>query len=269
MLRDVLATAPDVETWPCDEIPFIWRYGNGSLEHDEFTRGMAAPPIRRYIRRAFEKHARRHGARIIAEKTCANSLRVEFVDAVLPEAVFVRIVRNGIDATVSAMKRWVAPPEPRYLLKKLRYVPASEVPRATFAFARNRLGQLRSSHHKLAVWGPRYKGMQESMLSEGLVEVCARQWLRCVESAEAALSAMDPSRVVLVRYEDLVQHPAREIGRVSNELGLNLDSRALERAASKVNPGKVGTGLAELDEVDRDRIRKLLREPLLRFGYEC
>lgn len=269
LLRDMLTMAPNVATWPCDEIPFVWRYGNGSLGHDEFTRSMATPKIRGYIRSTFRNIAHKHSARVVVEKTCANSLRVEFVDAVLPEAVFVRLVRNGVDATASAMKRWVASPEPRYLVRKLRYVPIGEVPRAALTFARNRIDQLRSGTNTLGIWGPRFKGMREAMSTRSLAEICALQWLHCVQTTETTLSTIGPDRVVRVRYEDLVGNPAEEIRRITSELRLSQDPLMLDRAASKVKPDKVGRGLLELDPIDRSKVLQLLREPMSNLGYEC
>ncbi len=61
---------------------------------------------------------------MVVEKTCATSLRVEFVRAVLPDAKYVFITRDGLDAAASAMERWHAPLDLRYTAAKARFVPA-------------------------------------------------------------------------------------------------------------------------------------------------
>ena len=38
----------------------------------------------------------------MVEKTCANTLRLPFVDKVLPEARYLHIVRDGVDVVASA-----------------------------------------------------------------------------------------------------------------------------------------------------------------------
>ncbi len=62
--------------------------------------------------------ARRDDADVVVEKTCANSLRVPFVDRVVPEARYVFIRRDGLDAVGSAMARWKAPLDIPYLARK-------------------------------------------------------------------------------------------------------------------------------------------------------
>ena len=47
---------------------------------------MATPKVAAYIRGRFDEIRRRYDARSVVEKTCANSLRVEFARAVVPEA---------------------------------------------------------------------------------------------------------------------------------------------------------------------------------------
>ncbi|HUT60609.1 MAG TPA: sulfotransferase, partial [Phycisphaerae bacterium] len=108
MLRDMLTAFPGVGTWPCDEINYIWRHGNARYATDEFPPELARPRVRAYIRRAFDRLAARRGLSHVVEKTCANSLRVQFVRAVVPEARFIHIVRDGRDVAVSAVQRWTA-----------------------------------------------------------------------------------------------------------------------------------------------------------------
>ena len=87
---------------------------------------MARPEVAAYIRRRFDR-VRRSDAPYVVEKTCANSLRMGFVRAVLPDAKYVLITRDGIDAAASAMVRWNAPFDLRYTAAKARYVPWSDV----------------------------------------------------------------------------------------------------------------------------------------------
>ena len=108
MRRGVLTTLPGVVTWPCDEINDIWRHGNVRYPSDELTREMARLEVVRYIRRQFDSVARRYRAPTVLEQTCANALRVSFFEAVGPEARYLFIRREGVDAVGSALKRWNA-----------------------------------------------------------------------------------------------------------------------------------------------------------------
>ncbi len=113
MLRDVLTSLRGFTTWDCDEINLTWRHGNRDHPDDELTPAHATPRVRRYVDSQFERVRGSGGGRVV-EKTCANSLRVEFVHAVRPAAHYVQIVRDGYDAAPSAVERWHAPFDARY-----------------------------------------------------------------------------------------------------------------------------------------------------------
>ena len=153
MLRDVLTSLPGFATWPCDEINYIWRHGNVRYPSDEFTPDMARAEVCGYIRRRFDRVAQRYRAKVVVEKTCANSLRVGFVNAVLPDAKFVLIFRDGRDAVASAMKRWVAPLDFEYIFKKARYVPFGDMPYYAFKYLRSRIAMTSSRKRRISLLG--------------------------------------------------------------------------------------------------------------------
>ena len=108
MLRNIVADFDGVATWPCDEINYILRHGNLFHPSDEFSARQVTPKVKKYIKSTFEKFGESVSADIILEKTCANSLRVKFLNKIFPEAKYIFIVRDGIDATGSAKLRWTA-----------------------------------------------------------------------------------------------------------------------------------------------------------------
>ena len=108
MLRDLLTSAPGVETWPCDEINYIWRHGNLTEPSDEFSPLMATENVNSFIRNKFDKLFRLKDCSYIVEKTCANSLRVGFVSKVFPDAKFIHLIRDGRDVVASAKKTLVS-----------------------------------------------------------------------------------------------------------------------------------------------------------------
>ena len=84
MLRDMLVKLPGVGTWPCDEINYIWRHGNVRYQSDELFPENATTKVQAYVRKQFENIAKAQDLQTVVEKTCANSLRVGFVDRILP-----------------------------------------------------------------------------------------------------------------------------------------------------------------------------------------
>ena len=150
MLRDVLCDLPEIATWPCDEINYIWRHGNVRYPSDELPKHNASSSVQRYIRKQFQWVEHAYSANIVVEKTCANCLRVPFVDAVVPQAKYIYIYRDGIDATGSAKLRWTAKLDIPYLLEKVRFVPRMDLPYYAFRYFWSRMYRLFSREKRLA-----------------------------------------------------------------------------------------------------------------------
>lgn len=264
MLRDALVDLPSFGTWPCDELPYVWRYGNRDRPTDEFERSDATPPVRRYIRREFARLARRQRVRYVVEKTCANTLRSGFVDAVLPEARFVVLVRDGRDVTLSAAKRWTAPLDVRYAARKARYIPGRDLAPYLWRAVRNRLHQRLDPDRRLSAWGPRIDGLPATA---PLDERCARQWRRCVERTARGLAGVDQRRVLRVEYERLVADPPGEFTAIVRWLRAPVDERDCFAAAGPIRGNSVGRWRSELDADALCRLEPILRPSLEELGY--
>lgn len=254
MLRDALTQFPGMGTWPCDEINPIWRHGNTAMETDEFGPEQARPEIRRFIRRRFRSLARSSQNEWVVEKTCANSLRPLFVHAVLPEARFIHIVRDGRDVALSAAKRWTGKTTFGYIARKARWVPIRDLPRYGWRFLQARLHKLRSGESRLSSWGPRYAGLEHDFSSCDLVPACARQWARCVQRCREGLSTLPEEQVLEVQYEDFVQNPIQGMRRIEQFLGLNWTEEDLRQSVAAVSPKSVGNWKRALSEAHRSQI---------------
>ena len=265
MLRDVLTSLPGFVTWPCDEIPYVWRHGNRAHPDDEFTRAMATPAVRAGVGRAFARIGRAGGA--VVEKTCANSLRVGFVDEALPGARFVVITRHGMDAAASAMLRWRSSFDLRYSLAKARYVPAGDVPYYAARYLGNRARRLLSRERRLAAWGPVFAGMRELPRDIPLAELAARQWRRCVERTDEDLAGIAPARVHRVRYEDFVGAPAAELAALLAFLDAPVEPAAQAAAVAGVRAGSVGKAARSLPAADQAILARVCGPVLVRHGY--
>lgn len=268
MLRDCLTALPGVGTWPCDEINYIWRHGNKRYPTDEFSPDRATGPVKRYIRRAFDRVAEKQRLEYVVEKTCANSLRVGFVDRVVPEAKFIFLVRDGRDVVASAMKRWTAPLDPGYLLRKARYVPPADLPFYAWRYLCNRAFRLVSRERRLAFWGPKFEGMRRLLDGAGLTEVCAAQWARCVRKASQSLDRIEPGRVCRVRYEDYVHRPRERFRRICDFLDIEAADDRIDQAVRHVSPHRAGLWPSTLSAADRRRIAPILRPALSQLGYD-
>ena len=267
MLRDVLTSLDGIGTWPCDEINYIWRHGNVRVETDEFGAEMATEGVSNYIRNAFDTLAEKQNLDVVVEKTCANSLRVPFVDRVIPTARYIFIYRDGVDVVGSSLKRWKAELDFPYLMRKARYVPALDLPYYACRYFGNRIFRLFSKEDRLAFWGPKFNGLNEALGAYSLEEVCALQWKRCIDLSEEAFANMPPGKVVRVKYESFVSRPGHELKRILGELKLSFDEDAINRAVANVSDRSVGKGREALNKAKLNKINALLVDSLAKHGY--
>jgi len=273
MLRDLLTQIPGFGTWPCDEINYIWRHGNTRFPTDEFGPQQATAEVKAYIRRTFTRLADDNQLTHVVEKTCANSLRVGFVDTILPNAKYLFIVRDGRDVVASALKRWSAPLDLDYILKKARYIPAGDLPYYGTHYLGNRAYRLFSGEKRLAFWGPRFQGMQELLQERSLPEVCAYQWKRCVERAEMDFRRIPAQRVYQLRYEDLVLDPKVEFEKILNFLempGEQTQASPLAKviSAKVISTVSVGKWQTDLAAATLTTITPIMQPLLAKYGYE-
>jgi hypothetical protein len=257
MLRDVLTSVDGVVTWPCDEINLIWKHGNHHEPSDELSPEHARAEVREYIRGRFERLRRRRRAPVVVEKTCATSLRVEFTRRVLPEATYVFITRDGLDAAASAMKRWHAPFDLRYTAAKVRVAPPADLMWHGWRFAAAQLRRraARGSDTTGTTggvsrwWGPRPHDFRELMRNHPLDELCAIQWQRCVEASWRGLDGLPSAQLVTVRYEDFVADPVTQAARLAETLGLTGTPDVDHVSARSVGKGR--------DDLGREAVARL------------
>jgi len=265
MLRDLLCRLPQFVTWPCDEINYIWRYGNRSFPTDQFTRDMASDKSARYIRKQFSALQRKHPEKTIIEKTCANSLRCGFLHEIFPDARFIHIIRDGRDVAASAALRWGASLDLGYVLKKARFVPLSDVPFYAFRYLKSRAHKIVSGESRLSTWGPKFDGMEECFIENSLLGGCAIQWEACVLSSLTQLAEVPASQVMEVRYEAFTSEPAQGLEEISNFLAVDcpVNSRIVDGVSSR----SVGKWKQQVTEEQHSEIVQLVGDTLRRLGY--
>jgi hypothetical protein len=269
MLRDVLTSLPGVATWPCDEINLVWRHGNRAEPSDELTAAQARPEVASYVRGQFDRIRRRYDAPVVVEKTCATSLRVEFTRAVVPDAKYVFITRDGIDAAASSMDRWHASFDLRYTAAKARFVPSSDLPYYGARFVANQVRRRasRSGHatggEVTTWWGPKPHDWREIMRGHPLDEVCALQWQRCVDASRRGLAGLPDEQLHHVAYEDFVADPVARTGQIVRFLGL--PAADVSDAVGRVSARSVGKGRATLGPEAVARLEALVG-PTLEHG---
>ena len=264
LLRDCLALDPRIAKVPHD-INYVWRLGNEELTHDELAPSDLTPQATVRIRGHLARFAAdRH---LVVEKTVSNCLRVPFVAAVLPEARYVHLVRDGRDVAESVERQWLAKPDWLGMLRKARTFPMLQSPGYAVRYAEATMRRATGRADRKAVWGPRYAGMDADLATEDLLTVCARQWARCVERTMEGLAMIAPERVHTVRYETFVTDPVSTLSQVGSFLGVDFDLATVERVASTASASYIGKGVETFGASGHERALAALIPCLGVLGY--
>ncbi len=270
ILRDTLCALDGFATWDCDEINPVWRHGNIGAPHDEFGAERATPSVTAFIRATFLKQWEKQGQpKFLVEKTCANSLRVPFIHAILPEAKFLFIVRDGVDVLASAQKRWRGEMELEswpYYAAKIRNTPVMDLPVYGWRFAAARVGRVLGRQEHLSFWGPQFAALSDLPKDTPLDDLCAMQWVRCVEKADADLTALPADRVHQMRYEDMTAQPRPVLSSILAFLGEARTEPAIASATAAISGASVGKGRRSLG-ARQDELMAILAPTLSKFGY--
>ncbi|HBY67004.1 MAG TPA: sulfotransferase [Flavobacteriaceae bacterium] len=267
MLRDIITSIDGFKTWDCDEINPIWRYGNRDFPTDELPVEKLSPRIKKYIRGRFNSLHKKTGANFIVEKTCANSLRLNYVHAIFPNAKYIIINRDGRDVVPSAMKRWVSSFELKYTLKKLRYVPITDLSFYIWRFGFNRLKKIFSNTENLAFWGPLYSGIEEDVKTKSLLETCANQWQICAEKTIEHREYIYSEKIFDIKYEEFVSNPMEEMKRLSDFFEVFISEEKIIDLVKKVTDKSVGSHKRKFSAEEIQKITKITKPTLKKLNY--
>lgn len=262
VLRGALSLATGIPAVPYD-VTYVWRFGNDGVPHDRQLPPDIRPRTRRMVTRFLTRYADAQGR--VIEKTVGNTLRVGYVADLVPDAVFVHLVRDGVEVAESTRRQWLAPADLGYLKDKIRHFP----PRLLASYGRRyvqwTIRRRFSPDDAVASWGPRYPAIDEDVAHEALLTVCARQWKHSVELARHDFREYGVMHVE-VRYEDLVDEPAAELTRILQFAGLPTDPEAIERAAATLQSGH-GGGVDRLDQTELELLDSEIGDLLHELGY--
>lgn len=268
-LRSLFAASKQVCVVPYD-VNYIWREGNEGLNHDQLSPSSLTPDLVRNIQAQLKRQAgvpANDNDRILVEKSVPNSLRVPFVDAVFPNALYIHLIRDGREVVESAYRNWKQGPDPGYLLRKLRTFPLRNW-RYGLWYGRNLLKRSirRSGGVSSSTWGPRYAGIDEDIASLPLLQVVARQWVRCVRHSCAALETIPSTRRMELRYEDLVASDA-PITAATRFIGITDVEVVREEYKRAVQPPAESGWISKFSQSQRELVLSEIGDTLNKLGY--
>ena len=265
LLRDALAEATGAGKVPYD-IGYVWRVDNESEPDDLVQADSVDERSLRFIRRFVNRYASGDPPAVI-EKTVGNALRVPLVARAFPDAVYIHLIRDGVDVVESARRQWKAPSDLRYMIAKARHFPLRLLPRYGVKHLMSLIHRSTGSDRRVGSWGPRYPGIDDDLLHRELIVVCARQWRYAVTCARADIAAMDLNAIE-VRYEALVRDPARQLQLIADFAGLTTSPSTLASASARITPGREGVGRASFCDEDLVTLSGEIGDVLSGLTYE-
>lgn len=203
LMGELLAAHPALAQ--VDEPRLTWRYGNDS-KSDMLQPQDARPEVRDFIRQRFAATVQREGKQRLIEKTPSNSLRMEFVEQVLPGCLFVHIIRDGVESSLAIRRFWqqhARGVKPKKLWERLREIKPRQFPYYGKEFIRRVMPKPLAGLVKQPVWGPRIPGIDSLLKELELIEVCALQWRTCVEAACHYGRTLPADRYMECRLEEM------------------------------------------------------------------
>lgn len=268
LLGTVLSVHPHLAY--ADEPRLVWRYGN-DRKSDMLEREDARPAVIRHIRGYFDRVVADAGKQRLLEKTPANSLRPAFVDAVLPDCLFIHITRSPIDSVLSIRRFWrdhargVRGGAPGRVSQRFRELSPARLPYYSLELLRRMAPAPLSRIVGQNIWGPRIPGMQRLLRDLDLLDVCALQWRMCVEMSRHFGDRLPTHRYLEIRLEDMSPQVLRQVMEFCE---LEDDAAVAGRFEQDFDPSMAGKRRTEADPRDIERILRWV-EPTMRWlGYE-
>jgi hypothetical protein len=207
----------------CSIHDLIWKRQASLTELD------VSPEARRCFREYVARTLSYRGKTRFVNKDTNNCMRIRYLKAIFPDALFIHIIRDG---------RAVA-----YSLYKVDWWP------------------------KLTLWWAGFTPQEWQATGKPPIELCARHWCREVNEIQSALAELDPKDHIQVRYEDLASEPLTELKRLIEFTGLPWTAR-YETSVRKVKIENLNFKWKErLSASERDILQATLGDLLDELGY--
>jgi len=159
------------------------------------------------IQKEFALQVYLQGRKRLVEKLPVNSFRINFINQIFPDALFIHLIRNGVEVAYSIAE--YAKKEPWF-------------------------GEEDYKWHSLVDYAVK-TGEQV------LVHLCTDnllrgmlEWYLSVESAKEGLKALPSERSLEIRYENLIKEPLSVCERIEDFIGIDQNSKMREFAATNI-----------------------------------
>jgi len=278
LIGRILASHPTSATF---FVPyFLWEKDFQHRFDDRLIFDDASTTTKKRIRREFARFAQHQRADRVIDQSPRNSLRIDFVRAIFPNARFIHVIRDGRDAALSIYDQWVYRREtfsnaafnPNLVLRSLTaHMRAQPLLRHKLAALWFEVGGLRGPYSRrrwggMTGWGPRFPGWQHAYSRLDLLSFAAEQWRVCNETAADDLKVLAAEQSLEMHYEKLLSDQDRAIHNLVDFVGLE-DPPEFRATLPQIEINNAGKWSKRLSQSDAQGLTDSLRGALDRWGY--
>jgi hypothetical protein len=195
-----------------------------SLGQDDVTAA-----ARKYLHRVITNNLLLFNKPRFLNKSPGNSVRIEFLQEIFPDAIFIHMLRDGRAAAYSIM--------------------------------RSRL------EHSGSYWSVKPPGWRD-LMKLPLVDACALQWKMTVEYILQSAKNLPREQYLEVKYEDFVARPAEIFEQVAEKCDLVWQDDLLQALTVGMD-NRNFKWLREMSDEDQNTLNALLEKFLMQLGYEA
>jgi hypothetical protein len=243
------------------EIPEFWNGLYGPLNNGWASEAAGVEQARPEHRDAAQRYFfQRLGNGVVLDKTCINTLRVPYLNALFPNARYVFIQRDGRDNISSMIDGW----------RHGRTDGSFHLSRYFGAFPEGVAingGEFDEWHFFLP---PGWREYNRASLEE----VCAYQWISANQLALQGKALIAPERWIQIRYEDLFDRPVDMFRDAFERLDLPFDEQMRERCAH-LAPTSIVKGRPKKQKWREhnpeaiERVLPMIRPLMKELGYDA
>jgi hypothetical protein len=248
----------------------IWSLGVGNRNDDQRFADEATPDLIRQIRSLCAAEVKRAGGERYIDDLAYHGLRIDFVRAVMPDALFVYVIQDGYAAIPEMVFGWTFK-EPFYntILRRWRGIRSlaalRALPRQAWRWLVNHFASKVEGRRR--AWGPQPPGLAEFAENHSdPAEVAAFQWKALVETALADLARLPTEQTMTIRFEDLVNDTQATVDRLARFCHID-DVEGLQRAAAELLVPNARHRSVELTPDEWRRIEHIIGPLRERLGY--
>lgn len=268
MLADMLGQLPGFHT--AFEPLGCWNHAFDNPTSDTRTREEATPSVCAHIRSQIEKNLASADASRYIDDLPHHALRIGFCHAVLPDARFVMVTRDGIDTLQDMKYGWEHKDTLGKVLARrlggghhkslnLKKLPGQGLRWLNNAI-RSRVGARRAS------WGPTAPGQIDFAQSHSLIETIAYQWQAFVEHALDGLDTVPPEQILRIRYEDALDDPATQAQRLAEFCGVDNPQILVDIAQRTIDKSRKPYS-SQLSPDEIELVSPIISSTQSRLGY--